>query len=39
MSDKRSMDDKRHWREECGVVGIAGVPAAAELATHDQLRD
>ena len=22
---------KRHWREECGVVGIAGVDAAAEL--------
>jgi amidophosphoribosyltransferase len=23
----------RHWREECGVVGIAGVPAASELAS------
>ena len=23
----------RHWREECGVVGIAGVDAAAELAS------
>lgn len=27
------MTDKRHWREECGVVGIAGVPGAAELAS------
>jgi amidophosphoribosyltransferase len=27
------MSDKRHWREECGVVGIAGVHAAAELAS------
>ena len=27
------MSDHRHWREECGVVGIAGVPAAAELAS------
>ncbi|RKZ15457.1 amidophosphoribosyltransferase [bacterium] len=25
------MSDTRHWREECGVVGIAGVKAAAEL--------
>lgn len=25
--------DKRHWREECGVIGIAGVKAAAELAS------
>jgi amidophosphoribosyltransferase len=23
----------RHWREECGVVGIAGCPGAAELAS------
>ena len=23
------MMDSRHWREECGVVGIAGVDAAA----------
>ena len=27
------MSDRRHWREECGVVGIAGVEAAAELAS------
>ncbi|MFH2053369.1 MAG: amidophosphoribosyltransferase [bacterium] len=27
------MDLKRHWREECGVVGIAGVGGAAELAS------
>lgn len=27
------MDAMRHWREECGVVGIAGVDAAAELAS------
>jgi len=27
------MSDGRHWREECGVVGIAGVPGAAELAS------
>ncbi|MEZ4389215.1 MAG: amidophosphoribosyltransferase [Candidatus Krumholzibacteriia bacterium] len=27
------MSDARHWREECGVVGIAGVPGAAELAS------
>ncbi|MGD9548966.1 MAG: amidophosphoribosyltransferase [Candidatus Krumholzibacteriia bacterium] len=27
------MDPKRHWREECGVVGIAGVGGAAELAS------
>jgi len=25
--------DARHWREECGVVGIAGVESAAELAS------
>ncbi len=25
------MSFKRHWQEECGVVGIAGVPGAAEL--------
>ena len=25
------MTDRRHWREECGVVGIAGVEGAAEL--------
>jgi len=25
------MLDERHWREECGVVGIAGVDGAAEL--------
>jgi len=25
------MYSSRHWREECGVVGIAGVPGAAEL--------
>ena len=25
--------EERHWREECGVVGIAGVEAAAELAS------
>lgn len=24
---------KRHWREECGVIGIAGVDGAAELAS------
>ncbi|TFG86028.1 MAG: amidophosphoribosyltransferase, partial [Gemmatimonadales bacterium] len=24
---------KRHWAEECGVIGIAGVDAAAELAS------
>ncbi len=27
------MLDERHWREECGVVGIAGVQGAAELAS------
>jgi amidophosphoribosyltransferase len=27
------MLDDRHWREECGVVGIAGVQGAAELAS------
>ena len=27
------MSDHRHWREECGVVGIAGVDGAAELAS------
>ena len=27
------MSDHRHWREECGVVGIAGVNGAAELAS------
>ncbi len=27
------MSDRRHWREECGVVGIAAVPGAAELAS------
>ncbi len=27
------MDAKRHWREECGVVGIAAVTGAAELAS------
>ncbi len=27
------MTDQRHWREECGVVGIAGVEGAAELAS------
>ncbi len=27
------MNAKRHWGEECGVVGIAGVDAAAELAS------
>jgi amidophosphoribosyltransferase len=27
------MSDHRHWREECGVVGIAGVKGAAELAS------
>ncbi len=25
--------DERHWREECGVVGIAAVQSAAELAS------
>jgi amidophosphoribosyltransferase len=25
------MLDERHWREECGVVGVAGVSGAAEL--------
>jgi amidophosphoribosyltransferase len=25
--------DERHWREECGVVGIAAVDGAAELAS------
>jgi amidophosphoribosyltransferase len=29
----RSGGDDRHWREECGVVGIAGVDGAAELAS------
>ena len=27
------MMESLHWREECGVVGIAGVDAAAELAS------
>ncbi len=27
------MSDGRHWREECGVVGIAGVQGASELAS------
>ena len=27
------MLEERHWREECGVVGIAGVQGAAELAS------
>ena len=27
------MSEHRHWREECGVVGIAGVKGAAELAS------
>jgi amidophosphoribosyltransferase len=27
------MLEQRHWREECGVVGIAGVKGAAELAS------
>jgi len=27
------MSGHRHWREECGVVGIAGVEGAAELAS------
>ncbi len=27
------MIEKRHWREECGVIGIAGVDGAAELAS------
>ncbi len=27
------MSEGRHWREECGVVGIAGVKGAAELAS------
>ncbi|MBE0567899.1 MAG: amidophosphoribosyltransferase [Krumholzibacteria bacterium] len=27
------MIDERHWREECGVVGIAGLDGAAELAS------
>jgi len=27
------MSDHRHWREECGVVGIAGVKGASELAS------
>lgn len=27
------MNDRRHWREECGIVGVAGVEAAAELAS------
>lgn len=27
------MSDRRHWNEECGVVGLAGVPGAAELAS------
>jgi len=27
------MSDRRHWHEECGVVGIAGVQGAAELAS------
>jgi amidophosphoribosyltransferase len=27
------MSDHRHWREECGVVGIAGVKGAGELAS------
>jgi amidophosphoribosyltransferase len=25
------MLDERHWREECGVVGVAGISGAAEL--------
>jgi len=25
--------DERHWRDECGVVGIAAVKGAAELAS------
>jgi amidophosphoribosyltransferase len=32
MSSKYG-NDRRHWNEECGVVGIAAVPAAAELAS------
>ncbi len=27
------MNSRRHWREECGVVGIAAVDSAAELAS------
>ncbi|MFO7608175.1 MAG: amidophosphoribosyltransferase [Candidatus Krumholzibacteriia bacterium] len=27
------MTDERHWRDECGVVGIVGVDGAAELAS------
>ena len=27
------MIDERHWHDECGVVGIAGVEGAAELAS------
>jgi amidophosphoribosyltransferase len=27
------MTQTRHWREECGVIGIAGVDGAAELAS------
>ncbi|MFO7654155.1 MAG: amidophosphoribosyltransferase [Candidatus Krumholzibacteriia bacterium] len=27
------MGRERHWHEECGIVGIAGVKAAAELAS------
>ena len=27
------MDFPRHWHEECGVVGIAAVAGAAELAS------
>jgi len=31
--NKQFRRDRRHWREECGVIGIAGVSAAAELAS------
>ena len=27
------MIEERHWHDECGVVGIAGVEGAAELAS------
>ena len=26
------MLDQRHWQEECGVVGVAGIPAASLVA-------
>jgi amidophosphoribosyltransferase len=27
------MRERRHWREECGIVGISGCPGAAEVAS------